>query len=347
MPTTTAWKSPSSAISQSIGWSPQVNWTFSTSGGDSTGVSAENDAGASITLLYALPTSCQHILARGFDFSSVPDGAEIVGVEVRVRRKAETASTIKDYELKLIEGPTPTLLGSNKADTTNWHPTAYAYASYGGASDVWGATLTAAGVKDSNFGVGVKFQCSSLPSSAKGAWVDVIEMRITYIENGGPLESISAISTTETFTESVSVLVPVAQTSASATSETASPKVRVDVPQESAGESVTSEEANSAVRMLVPFSETSSSATGGNDSARTRVNVPLSSTSSLATDGSADPTVGVKVSLSSTSTTVTSSEDAGKVEVFVSLSFTDGMVTSESFAMSSGSLSRRRVTLFT
>ena len=325
MPTTTAWLSPSSAVSQSIG-SSQIGWSFATSGGDATGVSSENDAGASITMQYSLPTSCQHILARGFDFSSIPSNSTITAIEVRIRRKAETASTIKDFDLRLIQDPTPTFVGSSQADTANWHSTTYAYTSYGG-SDTWGATLSVADVQDSNFGVGYKVQCSPNPSTAKGAWTDVIQMRITYVENGAALAGESAL-----VTDGYSGLT-----------------AAVEVPEALDELLVTSEMLALGAHAIVPLAETASQvSTGGSASMRASVRVPVAIDELLETDGDASLSAGAAVALTDSSSINTGGSSAMQAGVSVSFSLTSVTATSESISMSvGGATGRRRVILFT
>jgi hypothetical protein len=92
-----------------------------------------------------------------FDFSSVPDGATINGVTVRVNCW-QTISGAPLY-LNLVQlfdtsgYPTGSVKGGNTV--ANWETTY----TYGSSSDKWGCSLTSSWVKNSNFGVGLGFYC--------------------------------------------------------------------------------------------------------------------------------------------------------------------------------------------
>lgn len=117
----------------------------------------------------------------GDGFQGVPDDAEILGVEVAIRRYQTTSNQIRDYEIYLMGCG-----GSdNKADTgTNWpYPkSGAATVTYGGAADDWNAVtpLTPAIVKSGSFGVSLKVQKLDATASTRDAMVVFIEMRIYY-----------------------------------------------------------------------------------------------------------------------------------------------------------------------
>lgn len=112
---------------------------------------------ASVSLTNVFPVT-EGLQATGFDFSAIPDGATISGVVVEVLRSCTTTSgSPRDSVIRLLKSSTPS--GNNKATGTTW-PTTDAYATYGGAADLWGTTLTAAEVKNSGFGVAVAAQTS-------------------------------------------------------------------------------------------------------------------------------------------------------------------------------------------
>ena len=56
-----------------------------------------------------------------------------------------------DNTVELLRGGSP--VGSNKADVNAWPSLTDAATTYGGASDLWGTTWTAAQVNGSDFGV--------------------------------------------------------------------------------------------------------------------------------------------------------------------------------------------------
>lgn len=94
-----------------------------------------------------------YLVCSSFDFSSIPDGAIIKGVTVRVEA-SETGSGTSNYVPQLISDTTPTLIGSPKSAVTVSGSTKV-ISTNGGTADLWGATLTSAIVKNSGFGVAI------------------------------------------------------------------------------------------------------------------------------------------------------------------------------------------------
>lgn len=122
----------------------------------------------------------QTILCAGFDFSSIPEGAEIVGVEVRIERQSNAGN-------KAIDGVV-TLAGvsggvDNKA-SAEWDNT-LTTRTYGGASDLWGSeNITRDALTGPNFAVLILVRRSN-PANAIVATVDHVSIRVTYTERGG------------------------------------------------------------------------------------------------------------------------------------------------------------------
>ena len=95
------------------------------------------------------PTPTDYLLGTSFS-ASIPSGATIDGIIVRVTA-AESGPGGTDFVAQLISDGTPTLIGSSKGPTTvgsNPH-------TLGGASDVWGASLSDAIVNASGFGIAI------------------------------------------------------------------------------------------------------------------------------------------------------------------------------------------------
>lgn len=99
----------------------------------------------------AVPTD--YLVCSNFDFSSVPDDAIIAGITVRVEA-SETGTGSSNYIPRLISDTTPTLIGSAKGAVTV-SGTTKVISTNGGITDLWGATLTPAIVKNSGFGVAI------------------------------------------------------------------------------------------------------------------------------------------------------------------------------------------------
>lgn len=111
-----------------------------------------------------------------YDFSSIPDNASIVGVEVTIDRRGDTSASAIDMNLILSGVPGGT---DNKARSTIW-PNAAATAVYGGPTDLWGSQqITPAVVKSALFGVQLYTQ-RSVPATPPVGGVDYISIKVYY-----------------------------------------------------------------------------------------------------------------------------------------------------------------------
>jgi hypothetical protein len=98
----------------------------------------------------AVPTD--YLVCSAFGFA-IPLGATILGVTVRVEA-GESGSGASDYIPQLISAATPTLIGSAKSPVAV-NNTTKVISVNGGATDLWGATLTPDIVNDAGFGVAI------------------------------------------------------------------------------------------------------------------------------------------------------------------------------------------------
>ncbi len=127
----------------------------------------------------------------------MPSGATINGVTVSVERKATNNEGsllyARDSVLKLVK--CGAVSGDNKAaTTTNW-PTSDASASYGGAADLWGLTLTDSDVNASDFGCVISATYKGAPmKSFCSPYVDHITITVTYTESGGGASAVPVIA---------------------------------------------------------------------------------------------------------------------------------------------------------
>lgn len=112
----------------------------------------------------------QYLHATNFGLA-VPGNAVIVGVEARVDRSANDPD-FNDHTIQLIVSGSRS--GDNKADVpTDW-PASPANVDYGGASDLWGNTLSVAIVNASNFGLAIRgTYASSVTGSVDAVWLNV------------------------------------------------------------------------------------------------------------------------------------------------------------------------------
>jgi len=123
----------------------------------------------------------QYLHATNFGFS-LPTGAVPTGIEVRVQRLQSVGGgtpTIKDHTIQLIKAGSRA--GDNKADLATTWPSSATNKDYGGATDLWGTTWTAAQINASNFGVAVRAEETFATSgSIADARVDAIWINVTY-----------------------------------------------------------------------------------------------------------------------------------------------------------------------
>lgn len=116
-----------------------------------------------------------YLLASNFDFSAIPNNVAIRGFTVRVEM-SETGSGSSNYVVQLITDTAPTLVGAVSGTiTVTTGPT---ISTTGSIADLWGATLTAAQVKNSGFGVALwstdtinSLQCDFITVAVE--WTDV------------------------------------------------------------------------------------------------------------------------------------------------------------------------------
>jgi hypothetical protein len=174
-----------------------VKYPASTGGGFIDNVTGENDDAwvnpgnvgaddateAQITAAtFDSPDISRRLHCWNFDFSAIPDGSSIDGITVEIDRRSIVSGSGADFRVQLSTDAAnittgPTLTGDNKANTGLTWPTTSTVATYGGSADTWNASLTAAQVKTSTFGV-------LLSASAKIANADIgcdfIRVAITY-----------------------------------------------------------------------------------------------------------------------------------------------------------------------
>lgn len=160
-PVTTAYKFCNTVTQQASVWSNPNN------------IKAQDGAVASTAATSSYTT---WLKATNFDFSEIPVGSVIVGLEVVVRRRAAVSATsTKDWSIQLIM-PDGTLVGE-KADRASFYPIVLTDATYGGATDTWGAQLSRDVLNNTAFGI----YFNAIRSVAQVVEVDDIKVRATYI----------------------------------------------------------------------------------------------------------------------------------------------------------------------
>jgi hypothetical protein len=99
---------------------------------------------------------------RQYGFA-LPVAAKILGIAVRIEHATLSMDMIavRDYDIRLYHGASRTLM--NRASATTWTESAVESFNYGGATDLWGRTWTAAEINSSNFGVGIRVTMFNFP----------------------------------------------------------------------------------------------------------------------------------------------------------------------------------------
>lgn len=162
----TGWTLPGSA-SEDGGWSNEDN------------ITARDGTDAVYTNLGAA-SSTSDIHGSNYGFS-LPDGATVLGVEARVRcYKDDDAGSEREVWLDTIQledntGDLGNDLGTSDPELTG----SYQELTFGGSSDLWGASLTKAIVEKTSFGVKVNFQSFS-GSGTPDVHVDSVELKVHY-----------------------------------------------------------------------------------------------------------------------------------------------------------------------
>lgn len=113
-------------------------------------------------------------LLRGtnFDMSAIPDGSTIDGIYVSTAAAYVNGSG--SYTLVQLVNASSALVGDNKAATPVALSTpTMTESTWGGASDTWGASPTAAMVKSSNFGVALGFQPTANDCDIYVDWIRI------------------------------------------------------------------------------------------------------------------------------------------------------------------------------
>ncbi len=118
----------------------------------------------------------------GFNFSnSIPSTATIRGIEVEIYRRASNmtnSATCRDLTVQLIVGGTPT--GGNLASANDW-PSAYASATYGGSSNLWSLSPTAADIRGATFGIAITTQIAlAMSTGTCTAEIEYVKMTVHY-----------------------------------------------------------------------------------------------------------------------------------------------------------------------
>jgi len=120
----------------------------------------------------------------GFDGAGgVPSGAKILGIELKITKRASISNRIRDDSIQLVLDGSP--IGDDKATGDSWPEDTTAFI-YGGPTDLWGATFEASDIRKSTFGFQLRAYKYAADNFLRGACVYEAWMKIYY-------ESVSAL----------------------------------------------------------------------------------------------------------------------------------------------------------
>lgn len=138
------------------------------------------DNGSYATAFSSGANQTHYLKATNFGFS-IPGGATVDGIEVKIERKSLEGvppDTAFDNAVKLVDGD-GNVVGDNKADANEW-ASADEVITYGGAGDDWNAGLDDTDINNSNFGVVLTADLTRAFGSGITGYIDYITVEVTY-----------------------------------------------------------------------------------------------------------------------------------------------------------------------
>ena len=161
-------RSPATCISFDIG---NPNW------GNPDRAQTSNDADATATVNDNQTTDALVCLQYGF---SIPAGATVLGIIVRVERSATAGGSPKrDAIMRILKGGVAE--PADRSTATNY-TTGDVVEDHGGATDLWGTTWTDADINDANFGAAFAAQKAGGAGGAATVSVDHMEIEVHYTQ---------------------------------------------------------------------------------------------------------------------------------------------------------------------
>ena len=165
-------------------------------------VTADDGSTANITAAtYDSPDQSHILRVTGFDFSAIPDGSTIDGVRVVVQAWYRSGTGSNSGDLAILYSGSAQI-GNNKWSTPQALTTSNtATYTLGGTTDLWGASLDAATVKGSGFGIDLGFLATAANSDVD---VDYVTMEVFYTAPANV--DVSATSVSLTLTENAAAV---------------------------------------------------------------------------------------------------------------------------------------------
>lgn len=171
-----------SALSQTRSAGSCSNWNISGSQAWYYANSATvSDDDYAITVLNDQQTS-NFLRCLGYGFN-IPTGAVITGITLRVERAA-TDSNISDASVRLIKASNRA--GADKATDTDYSQNSDSVQTYGGSTDLWSTTWTAADINNANFGAAISSRKRGNSGGARYVGIDHVSITVDYTVNTPP-----------------------------------------------------------------------------------------------------------------------------------------------------------------
>ncbi len=136
-------------------------------------ITADNGLTASVQLL-TVGESSDGLAASNFDFSSIPTGATIDGIEIRVGDYTAALEDLAWDVCKLILADDTDGSENKSSELLDW-TTSNQTDEAGGSSDLWGENITRANVTDVDWGF---FVVAKNISGVPTALVDFLQMKV-------------------------------------------------------------------------------------------------------------------------------------------------------------------------
>ena len=124
--------------------------------------------------------SGHYLKCTNFGFA-IPSGSTIDGVLITVECSC-SVPVVKDNAVYLVKGGS--VVGSNKKNASTWSDSGDTNLDHGGATDLWGTTLTYSDVNASNFGVVIQVQNFGFKFSSD-AYIDHVKITVYYTASAG------------------------------------------------------------------------------------------------------------------------------------------------------------------
>ena len=118
-----------------------------------------------------------YLKATNFGFS-IPSGATISGIEVRIERSMSVSGFVVDNSMKAVQGGS--IVGAEHATNTHTWTTTDTIDTFGGPMDLWGVTWTPDQINASDFGAAF----SAFTTDALDMRIDQMTMTVYYSEAG-------------------------------------------------------------------------------------------------------------------------------------------------------------------